>query len=39
LPDGIPANVYTQEAAQGAVALAEEAVAWVKQLLADIKSD
>jgi len=33
LPDGIPADVYTQDAAMGAVALAEEAVAWVSQLL------
>jgi len=33
LPDGIPADVYTQDAAMGAVALAEEAVAWVRQLL------
>jgi HEPN domain-containing protein len=34
LPDGIPAEVYTQDAAFGAVALAEEAVVWVEQLLA-----
>ena len=33
LPDGIPADVYTQDAATGAVALAEEAVTWVKRLL------
>ncbi|MFH1908762.1 MAG: hypothetical protein ABIL11_15510 [Chloroflexota bacterium] len=33
LPGGIPANVYTQEAAQSAVALAEEAVNWVRGLL------
>jgi HEPN domain-containing protein len=33
LPDGIPAEVYTQDAALGAVALAEEAVVWVEQLL------
>lgn len=33
LPDGIPADVYTQDAAQEAVALAEEAVAWVRELL------
>jgi HEPN domain-containing protein len=33
LPDGIPADVFTQEAAQGAVALAEEAVAWIAALL------
>jgi HEPN domain-containing protein len=33
LPDGIPANVFTQEAAQSAVALAEEVVVWVRGLL------
>jgi HEPN domain-containing protein len=33
LPDGIPAQVYTQDAASGAVALAEEAVEWVRELL------
>jgi HEPN domain-containing protein len=33
LPDGIPAEVYTQEAAAGAVELAAEAVAWVQNLL------
>jgi HEPN domain-containing protein len=33
LPDGIPADVYTQDAALGAVALADEAVEWVAQLL------
>jgi HEPN domain-containing protein len=33
LPDGIPADVYTQEAALGAVALAEEAVEFVRSLL------
>jgi HEPN domain-containing protein len=38
LPGGIPANIYTQEASRGAVSLAEEAVTWVKQLLADMKS-
>ena len=32
LPDGIPANVYTQDAAADAVALAGEAVAWVAEL-------
>jgi HEPN domain-containing protein len=37
LPDGIPAHVYTQEAALGAVALAEEAVTWVEQLLDQAK--
>jgi HEPN domain-containing protein len=33
LSDGIPAEVYTEDAALGAVALAEEAVIWVEQLL------
>jgi HEPN domain-containing protein len=33
LPDGIPAEVYNREAALGAVALAEEAVGYVGQLL------
>jgi predicted nucleotidyltransferase len=33
LPDGIPADVYTEDAAKDAVAMAEEAVGWVKQLL------
>lgn len=33
LPDGIPANVFTQDAALSAVTLAEEAVDWVRQLL------
>jgi HEPN domain-containing protein len=33
LPDGIPADVYTQDAALGAVALAKEAVEWVKECL------
>jgi len=33
LPDGIPAEVYTRDAALGAVAMAEEAVIWVGQLL------
>jgi HEPN domain-containing protein len=37
LPDGIPADIYTQDAALGAVALAKEAVAWVKQLLDQAK--
>jgi HEPN domain-containing protein len=35
LPDGIPANVFTEEAAKGAVALAEEAVAWVRGLIGE----
>lgn len=30
LPDGIPARIYTEEAARGAVALAGEAVEWVR---------
>jgi HEPN domain-containing protein len=33
LPDGIPAEVYTEEAAKSAVALAEEAVNYVKGLI------
>lgn len=33
LPDGIPAEVYSQEAAFGAVGLAEEAVLFVRQLI------
>ena len=33
LPDGIPANVYTEEAARDAVKLAEEAVSWVRDLV------
>ncbi len=33
LPDGIPADVYTREAALGAVTLAREAVVWVQQQL------
>jgi HEPN domain-containing protein len=33
LPDGIPAEVFTEDAAQGAVTLAEEAVEWVRELL------
>jgi HEPN domain-containing protein len=33
LPDGIPAEVFTQDAALGAVTLAEEAVEWVGELL------
>lgn len=33
LPGGIPAEVFTNDAAQGAVALAQEAVAYVKNLL------
>ncbi len=39
LPDGIPAHVLTQDAAQGAVAIAREAVEWVRQLLTQAKSD
>ena len=37
LPDGIPAKVYTEEAAVNAVALAEEAVTWVKELIRQAK--
>ena len=37
LPDGIPAKVYTQEAAENAVHLAEEAVTWVGDLLSPAK--
>ncbi len=33
LPDGIPAEVYNERAALDAVALAEEAVNWISQLL------
>lgn len=33
LPDGIPADVYTQDAAMEAVSLAKEAVTWVRELL------
>ena len=33
LPGGIPAEVYTQDAADGAVKLAEEAVVYISQLL------
>jgi HEPN domain-containing protein len=33
LPDGIPAEVYTKDAAQGAVSLAIEAVDYIEQLL------
>ena len=33
LPDGIPANVFTQPAAEGAVAMAREAVEYVDLLL------
>jgi HEPN domain-containing protein len=33
LPDGIPAEVYTEEAAKSAVALAEDAVNYVKKLI------
>ena len=39
LPDGIPANVYTQDAALGAVMLAQEAVTWVKQLFDQAKGN
>jgi HEPN domain-containing protein len=33
LPDGIPAEVYTKDAAMSAVSLAEEAVFYVKGLI------
>ena len=33
LPDGIPADVFTEEAAKSAVALAEEAVTYVRELI------
>ena len=33
LPDGIPAEVFTEEAAKSAAALAEEAVNYVKGLI------
>jgi len=33
LPDGIPAEVYTEDAAKSAVALAEEAMNYVKGLI------
>jgi HEPN domain-containing protein len=35
LPDGIPADVYTSEAAEGAVNLADEAVTLVASVLGD----
>jgi HEPN domain-containing protein len=34
LPDGVPADVYTREAAQSAVTLADEVVNWVKIFIA-----
>jgi HEPN domain-containing protein len=33
LPEGIPANVFTRDAANAAVAMAREAVEWVRLLL------
>lgn len=36
LPDGIPAEVYTESAAKSAVVLAEEAVEYVKGLIDEI---
>jgi HEPN domain-containing protein len=39
LPDGIPADVYTQQAANDAVALANEAVDFVTQRLADVDGE
>ena len=35
LPDGIPADVYTEKAASAAVELAEAAVGFVKRRLTD----
>ncbi len=37
LPDGIPANVFTEEAAAGAVALAEEAVTEISKMLKTLR--
>ena len=37
LPDGIPADVFTQDAALGAVAMAKEAVEWVEECLSSSK--
>ncbi len=37
LPDGIPADVFTEEAAMDAVAMAEDAVMFVSELLAASK--
>jgi HEPN domain-containing protein len=37
LPDGIPANVYTAEAAFKAVELAEEAVTYIRELIEEAK--
>lgn len=39
LPDGIPADVYTRDAATDAVAMAEEAVTWVRHLLDQAKTN
>jgi HEPN domain-containing protein len=39
LPDGIPANVFTEEAAIGAVAFAEEAVSWIRDLIEGMKQE
>lgn len=33
LPDGIPANIYTQEVAQSSVRMVEEVVMWIKEIL------
>lgn len=38
LPDGIPADVYTEDAASGAVAMANEAVTWIRQLLDQVET-
>jgi HEPN domain-containing protein len=39
LPDGIPADVYTREAAEGAVNLANEVVTLVASMLAEREQD
>ena len=36
IPDDIPANVYTQEAAQSAVALADDVVSFVQKLVTSL---
>ena len=37
IPDSIPARVYTEDAAQGAVGLASEIVTFVRELLSEEK--
>lgn len=39
LPDGIPADIYTQEAAEDAVNLAGQAVDWITELLGGSADD